>query len=95
MAFAGDLGMVIDVARIPAPAPLSDIALLFSETPSRFLVEVPPVAKKSFETILKGYAACVGRVTKTKTLIINDSRSRRTLVQEPLPILSRAWEGQI
>jgi len=67
--------------------------VLFSETPSRFLVEVPPVAKKGFEMLLKGYAGCLGRITKSKNLVLRDSRSRRTLVKEPVEDLRRAWEG--
>jgi phosphoribosylformylglycinamidine synthase len=93
MAFGGDLGMVLDVGRIPAPSALSEISLLFAETPSRFLVEVPAVARKHFETLLKGYAGCLGRVTKSKTLILRDSRSKRILVQQPAETLREAWEG--
>src|SRR5439155_175334 len=81
MAFAGELGMSLDLARAPAASRLSEIALLFGETPSRFIVEVPPVAKKSFEILFKGNAGCLGRVTKTKTLILRDSKTKRTFVQ--------------
>jgi len=93
MAFGGNLGMTLDLSRMPAPVGMSDISLLFSETPSRFLVEVPAVAKKNFEMLFKGYAGCLGRVTKAKTLILRNSR-KRTLVNESVQSLSRAWEGQ-
>jgi phosphoribosylformylglycinamidine synthase len=94
MAFAGELGMSLDIARVPGTPGLSEVSVLFSETPSRFLVEVPPVAKKGFEMLLKGYAGCLGRVTKSKNLVLRDSRSRRTLVKEPVQDLRRAWEGK-
>lgn len=93
MAFAGELGMSLDIARMPSLTPLNEIALLFSETPSRFLVEVPSVAKKHFESLFKGNAGCLGRVTKAKTLVLRDSRSKRTLVKEPLDGLRKAWEN--
>jgi phosphoribosylformylglycinamidine (FGAM) synthase-like enzyme len=94
MAFAGELGMSLDLARSPVASPVPEISLLFSETPSRFLVEVPPVAKKGFEMLLKGYAGCLGRVTKSNTLVLRDSRSKRTFVKELIPSLRQAWEGQ-
>ncbi len=94
MAFAGEWGMSLDIARVPGGAGLSEISVLFSETPSRFLVEVPAVAKKGFEMLLKGYAGCLGRVTKSKNLVLRDSRTRRTLVKEPVQALRRAWEGK-
>jgi len=93
MAFAGELGVSLDISRMPSPPALSEIALLFSETPSRFLVEVPAVAKKHFESLFKGYAGCLGRVTKAKTLVIRDSRSKQTWVKEPVESLRKAWEG--
>jgi phosphoribosylformylglycinamidine synthase len=94
MAFAGELGMALDLSKMPNAPVLSETAMLFSETPSRFLVEVPPVAKKSFETLLKGYVGCLGRVTKAKTLILRDGKNKRVFVNEPLADLSRAWEGK-
>jgi phosphoribosylformylglycinamidine synthase len=93
MVFGGDLGMSLDISRMPATPSLSEISLLFSETPSRFLVEVPAVAKKHFEALLKGYAGCLGRVTKAKVLVIRDSRSKQTCVKQPVEALQKAWEA--
>src|SRR5262249_12826218 len=94
MAFAGELGMTIDIAHAPTPDLLTEPAVLFSDTPSRFLVEVPPLARKGFEVLFKGYAGCLGRVTRAKTLLIRDGRIKRTLVKEPLQRLREAWEGE-
>jgi hypothetical protein len=68
--------------------------LLYSESPSRFLVEVPAVAKKGFEVLFKGYAGCLGRVTKKRNLILRDNKAKRVYVDEPIEDLSRAWETQ-
>ena len=94
MAFAGELGMSLDIAKAPGAVKLTDVTVLFSESPSRFLVEVPAVAKKGFEMLFKGYVGCLGRVTKSKSLVLRDSRTGRTLVKEPVLSLRRAWEGK-
>jgi len=92
MAFGGGLGMDLDVARVMTIGDLSDESVLFSETPSRFLVEVPPVARQGFESMIKGYGACLGKVTTSKNLVIRHGRSRKVLVREPLKALSESWE---
>jgi phosphoribosylformylglycinamidine synthase subunit PurSL len=94
MAFAGELGMMLDLSRMPTASPLSDLALLFSETPSRFLVEVPPVARKGFETLLKGHVSPIGRVTKSNALVLKNGRTKKTWVNAPLPALRKAWENK-
>ena len=86
--------MILDVSRLITPGSLSDVTLLFSESPSRFLVEVPAVAKKNFEALFKGYAGCIGRVTKAKTLLVKNGRTQRTLIRQAVEALSRAWEAQ-
>ncbi|MDD5746559.1 MAG: hypothetical protein PHO30_04765, partial [Candidatus Omnitrophica bacterium] len=51
---------------LPRPARRDDV-LLFSESNSRFVVEVAPRHQSAFERMLKGTAhACVGRITSTK-----------------------------
>jgi phosphoribosylformylglycinamidine synthase len=104
MAFAGRLGLDLDLACVMTPAEggahqgrpagsLSAAAMLYSETPSRFLVEVPRVACRRFEILLKGYASCVGRVTRYPALVIRHSKTKKVLVREPLEVLRKAWEG--
>ncbi len=92
MAFAGELGMSLDISRAPVTTKVSDLALLFSETPSRFLVEVPPVARKGFETLLKGHVALLGRVTRSKALVLRSGRSKAPMVQLSVEALRKAWE---
>lgn len=94
MAFAGELGMTLDLGRLKATSSLSEIAVLFSETPSRFLVEVPPVAKKGFETLLKGYVTPLGKVTRAKTLVLKDAKRKSTYVSLSTDALRKAWENK-
>ncbi len=93
MAFAGRLGLDLDLGKIGTLAPLSDEVLLFSESPSRLLVEVPGVARQGFESMMKGFGVCIGRVTSSKKLVIRNSRTRKTLIREPIAALSTSWES--
>jgi phosphoribosylformylglycinamidine synthase len=53
MAIAGRLGLSLDLRQVPVRAPIEHPAsLLFSESPSRFLVEVAPSDVAPFERIL-------------------------------------------
>src|SRR6185437_16074926 len=70
MAFGGNLGLDLDVSRMLGPKPLPDAASLFSETASRLLVEVPDIARQGFEALLSGMATPIGRVTRSKHLVI-------------------------
>ncbi len=92
MAFAGELGAVLDLSKLSAASGLSEISLLFSETPSRFLVEVPPVAKKGFETLLKGFVTPLGKVTSAKALVLKNGKN--TYIKLATEALRKAWEAQ-
>jgi phosphoribosylformylglycinamidine (FGAM) synthase-like enzyme len=95
MAFSGGLGMDLDLAHVwTSGGILGAAAILFSETPSRFIVEVPPVARQGFENLMRGFISPLGRVTKSPNLIIRDSASKKVLLKEPLSKLSKAWEGK-
>ncbi|WP_010582163.1 phosphoribosylformylglycinamidine synthase subunit PurL [Schlesneria paludicola] len=65
MAFAGGLGVDLDLTECAKLAGLSDPALvLFSESPTRFLVEVEPASVPNFEAAFEGLPlAKVGVVT--------------------------------
>jgi len=94
MAFAGGFGLDLDLSKVLTDAPLTDAALLFSETPSRFLVEVPDIARPAFEALLKGSLGRLGRVVRSKKLVIRNAQTRKVLVRQPLDRLRQAWEVQ-
>src|SRR5204863_8137173 len=82
MAFAGEWGMDLDLAHLwTSGGPLSAAAVLFSETPSRFIVEVPNVARQGFENLMRGFVSPLGRVTRSKHLIVRDSASKQVLLR--------------
>ena len=95
MAFAGDWGMDIDLRKALIGGDLSEAALLFSETPSRFLVEVPDIIRPLFETMFKGRAARLGRVTTRQMLKIRNG-AKRIVLDEPIGTLGKAWnDGKV
>ena len=91
MAFAGDWGMDIDLRKALTIGDISEAGLLFSETCSRFLVEVPEITRPLFETLFKGRAARLGRVTSRKVLKIRNG-AKRVVLEEPIAALGKAWE---
>jgi len=71
MALAGGYGAELDLRKAPAEALKRDDFALFSESNSRFLVEVAEKDRENFETVMKGKACAeIGKVTKTPRLAI-------------------------
>ncbi len=65
MAFAGGYGMEMDLRKVPTEAVSRDDFVLFSESNSRFLIEVSPKVRKDFVKLMKGVPyAEIGNVTK-------------------------------
>ncbi len=92
MCFGGDCGAEIDIFSIPRPANLNKInEILFSESCSRFLIEVQPNKKKYVENILKNLPfACLGRVLKDKTLNIKSAKNE--ILSYDINTLKKAWQ---
>jgi phosphoribosylformylglycinamidine synthase len=76
MAFAGGLGMSLQLDAVPQDCgdltgAKRDACLLFSESNTRFLCEVPPDAREAFEQALDGVPhAVVGQVTSGTRLTV-------------------------
>ena len=65
-AFAGGLGMEIDLRLVPCDSDWRDDVTLFSESASRFVITVQAEDVAAFEATLQGLPwAAVGRVTET------------------------------
>ncbi|MDW8214265.1 MAG: phosphoribosylformylglycinamidine synthase subunit PurL [Roseiflexaceae bacterium] len=93
MALAGNLGLTLDLRAVPRePDVEDDLTLLFSESPTRFLVEVRPADAAAFEAALAGYAhARIGAVTVQDVQIIGLSGA--ATVHLTLPAIQSAWQG--
>ncbi len=101
MAFAGDLGATLDLARVPfagagAPALDGDAVRLFSESCTRFLVEVTPGREREFELSLGAHdVARIGAVTREPYFrVLGLSRSEeKPLLELPLGDLRAAYRS--
>jgi len=92
MAFAGNLGIQLEVGKV-GPEDLPVPVALFSESPSRFLVEVQPANQKAFEAVMAKapvFAIDVGKVTGDKKLAVLGKDE--VLVSETLADLKEAWQ---
>jgi phosphoribosylformylglycinamidine synthase len=94
-AFAGGLGMEIDLAAVPADGLLRDDELLFSESASRFVVTVSPEKAAAFEAQMAGTGfARIGTVTAERVLKTRGTAGQQ-LVEEELAALKAAWQAPL
>jgi phosphoribosylformylglycinamidine synthase len=98
-AFAGGLGMEIDLARAPREGVDRDDYLLFSETQSRFVATVSPDKQKEFEEVIRGGSqdlspnvfAAVGELTASPFLSMRGITGE-PLMRESIAELKAAWQ---
>jgi len=93
MAFAGGLGATARLKLVPLGEHINrDDFILFSESNSRFLVEVAPEDKDDFEEIMgKTSFACIGEVTSSQMLEIYGLKDDKVLIV-PIDKLKEAWQ---
>jgi phosphoribosylformylglycinamidine synthase len=92
MAFAGGYGLELDLRKVPAKGLRRDDFVLFSESNSRFLVEVSEKARSEFEGLMKGRVCVeVGRVTKSPRLRVR-GLAGGVVVDASLGDLLRSWK---
>jgi phosphoribosylformylglycinamidine synthase len=94
-AFAGGLGISIDLSRVPwkgAEEGWTDQALLFSESASRLLVTVHRDQAEAFEAIMgEECFARIGAVTEHPDLVI-EAIEGNTVIKAGLDELKEAWQ---
>jgi phosphoribosylformylglycinamidine synthase II len=90
-AFAGDLGVSVDLRLLPTLDIDRDDLCLFSESPGRFVVTVKPEHTKTFEQHLRGCtAARVGVVTAERQFTVIGFKGSQILAAS-LETLRQAW----
>jgi len=96
MAFAGEVGAEIEIAKVPYEGEaLRDDFILFSETNSRFLVEVSSENAQSFEKALEEVAfAHIGLTTGGDELVVK-GLDGTTVIAEKLEDLKEAWKSPL
>ena len=90
MAFAGGLGIDVDIAQLAEIMFLNTATLLFSESNSRFVCEVTPENAYAFEKALEGIACTrIGVVIGDDQVLIRSGQD--TLVNLPWSQLKQTW----
>ena len=91
-AFAGGLGMDVEVRKIPQPHLTRNDFILFSESQSRFVVTIDPSKKKSFEELL-GDAVYgeIGLVTEGEILRVTGLQ-KKTIIEANIFDLKESWQ---
>jgi len=93
MAFAGGLGIELHLDKVPLGEPMKrDDLILFSESNTRFLVEVPLSHAAKFEETLAGVSCtAIGRVTSGSRLEVYDLNGGLALSAD-IEELKEAWQ---
>jgi phosphoribosylformylglycinamidine synthase len=92
MAFAGMKGIEVDLDKVVLGENIERADyILFSESNSRFVVEVPERFKQKFEELMKDNAfALIGRVVPEQKLKVNWQGKK--IIQSDLARLKAAWK---
>ena len=93
MALAGCLGMDLQLENVPADTGAAE-ALLFSESPGRFLVEVAEEHAEAFERLFPGLpCAAIGGTVDNGRLLVRHGED--VLIDLGVEALDRAWKGTL
>ena len=92
MALASDFGATLDLVKLPVMGVRRDDFALFSESNSRFLVEVADKNKAEFEKCMKSKTyAEIGKVTKEPRLTVSGLKGSK-VVDASVADLRAAWK---
>ncbi|MCF6159159.1 MAG: phosphoribosylformylglycinamidine synthase subunit PurL [wastewater metagenome] len=96
MAFAGGYGMTLDLFAIATDRPIyRNDTLLFSESNSRFIVEIRPEHQKQFEILLQGVPyGMMGRVI-AEPLFQVKGLDNKLVINENIYELKEAWQSPL
>lgn len=93
MAFSGGLGMNINLTEVPfTEKKKDDSTILFSESNSRFIVEVSPIKQKEFEKTMKDVViAPIGKVTEEKQFKVYGIKNDLIIFAD-IADLKKSWQ---
>ncbi len=96
MAFSGELGVDVDVTAIKVEGvdANEDLVRLFSESNSRFVVEIESGKESQFEAAMSAVPLCsIGKVTDSGDVVISSRGSQ--LIRKPGSELKSAWQNPL
>jgi phosphoribosylformylglycinamidine synthase II len=92
MSFSGGYGLELDLSKVPGKELERNDFVLFSESNSRFLLEVSEKDKQEFESLMKGKRCVrIGKVNKDEKLLIRGF-NQKTVVEASLTELRCSWK---
>ena len=93
MAFAGGYGMSLNLNDVPTGDGIdADDFLLFSESNSRFIVEIEPQHRDAYENHMKGVpTGCLGTVIDAPEFVIK-GKAGHAIVEASIDVLKSAWQ---
>jgi phosphoribosylformylglycinamidine synthase len=93
MAFAGGLGIEADLRGLPKSKDCTRVdAQLFSESNSRYIVEVEPENYDAFAKLMLNLPfGQIGKITTENTLTIKAEDGKKVIEQD-LDLLKKAWQ---
>ncbi|MFH1406746.1 MAG: phosphoribosylformylglycinamidine synthase subunit PurL [Candidatus Omnitrophota bacterium] len=93
MAFAGEVGMTLALKDVPREEGISrDDIILFSESNSRFIVEIHEKDREKFEEIMQG--VCIAKIGKTVPAprFEVSGLDGKTVISSEINTLKEAWQ---
>ena len=96
MAFTADIGVAVNLAQVPFKGKTkNDDIVLFSETPSRIVVEVSSDNEKEFLKMFKGQTVKrIGYTVPEKKLFVEGLKGK-LIISESLTKLKNAWDNAL
>ncbi|MCW4000153.1 MAG: phosphoribosylformylglycinamidine synthase subunit PurL [Candidatus Bathyarchaeota archaeon] len=94
MAFASDFGLEIDLKDVPCKDVLRDDFVLFSESNSRFLIEIAPQNQELYEDLMGKHSKLIGKVTQEPRLRIK-GLTGKVIVDAPVDKLRHSWKATL
>lgn len=91
MAFASELGLEFDLKKVPTKDITRNDFVLFSESNSRFLIEIAQKDKTKFEGLMRKSCTLIGEVTKKPKLVIHGLNSK-VIVDTSIEELRHSWK---
>ena len=91
-AFAGGLGMNIDLSDVPYRGKKRNDYILFSETASRFVVTIHPKDKRKFEKIMAGNVVSEIGFVSSDGLFQITGLGGKLIIKEKVNKLKEAWQ---
>ncbi len=97
MSFAGGLGMELNARDVPTEGDeiFGEDTILFSESPTRFVVEVRPKDQKAFRRVMRRVPCdAIGKVRSDRTFIVRGLRGRPVIYAD-IDRLKEAWQAPL